>query len=368
MIEPIVAFLSCGIVVNESEKREGPMIHERPERFAGIPAANDGASPRSIVIVEPEAALLARVLERMSDAVIVADGEGRLVLINEAARRLFGGELATAWDLASEGVCLPDRETPCAVEDLPLVRALRGEVVHDSEVFVRSEEEPQGRWLSVNATPLFDAGGRLCGAVSVGRDLTDRHEARSELQQLALTDALTGAYNRRGFMGVARDALDGAHRSGRRPALFFFDLNGMKSVNDSLGHPEGDRLLTDVTSILRSCFRSSDVIGRLGGDEFVVLAPDAGEHAEVLRARVQAAVETFNEGSSRPYRVSVSIGLCADDPGRPARLEELVEQADKRMYEEKVRRAARRHSAKVPRVTLDGAHQESKRARSRHRP
>jgi diguanylate cyclase (GGDEF)-like protein len=287
--------------------------------------------------------LLAGVLSGMSDAVIAADIEGNVVLVNEAGRRAFG-EKATV-DMSSSDndprIYLTDRETLCPVEDLPLVRALRAETVRDFEIFVRSDQDSTGRWYSVNATPLFDTEGLVCGAVAVGRDVTELRAARSELQQLSETDALTGAYNRRGFMHVARSALENAHRSGRRPAVFFIDLNGMKHINDSLGHPVGDRLLVDVSSILRSCFRPSDVIGRLGGDEFVVLAPDAGEHADVLRSRLQAAVDAFNTGSERSYRISISVGLSKGDSTEPAALEELVQQADKRMYEDKLTRGTR---------------------------
>ena len=167
-----------------------------------------------------------------------------------------------------------------------------------------------------------------------------------ELQQLAHADGLTGAYNRTGFMQVARAALERAKASGRRPAVFFIDLNGMKSINDSLGHQEGDRLLVDVTSILRSCFRTSDIVGRLGGDEFVVLAPEAGEQAEVLGTRLQAAVDAFNAEADRAYRVSISVGLGTPDPGEPATLEDLVRQADRRMYEDKLGRSAQRDAGR----------------------
>lgn len=170
----------------------------------------------------------------------------------------------------------------------------------------------------------------VCGAVEVGCDVTVPRGVRSELQLQSETDALTGVYNRRGFMQVARTAFDMARKSGRQPAVFFIDLNGMKPTNDSLGHPEGDRLLMDLAWILRACFRTSDILGRLGGDEFVALAPDAGGHADALRERLRAAVDRFNEGSDRSYRISVSIGLSTSGPGQPESPEDLVEQAHKR--------------------------------------
>lgn len=310
--------------------------------------------------IRQQRSLLAGVLSGMSDAVAAADVEGSIVLVNEAGRRAFGDDVGPARSSESGSdhrVYLPDHETLCPPDQLPLKRALAGENVRDAELFIRSTEHPEGRWYSVNAAPLLDPEGQVCGAVEVGRDVTNLRAARSELQQQSETDALTGMYNRRGFMHVARAALESARQSGRQSAVFFIDLNGMKRINDSLGHTEGDRLLMDVTWILSACFRTSDIVGRFGGDEFVVLAPDAGDHADVLRERLRAAVEQFNAGSERSYRISISIGLSMCDPGVPAALEDLVEQADRRMYEDKVTRHALRGGdpASAPRLIPSGA-------------
>ncbi len=295
-------------------------------------------------------ALLAGILGGMSDAVAAADIEGNIVLVNEAGSMAFGEELSVAGFLreGSGRVYLPDQQSIFPKDELPLARALAGETVRDVELFIRSERQPDGRWYSVNAHPLLDSRGLVCGAVEVGRDVTAPRAARSELQLQSETDALTGLHNRRGFMQVASTAFDIARQSGRQPAVFFIDLNGMKRTNDSLGHPEGDRLLMDLAWILRASFRTSDVLGRLGGDEFVVLAPDAGGHGDVLRERLRAAVDKFNESSSRSYRISVSIGLSTSDPSQPASLEDLVEQADKRMYEDKLIRCTLREANAEP--------------------
>jgi diguanylate cyclase (GGDEF)-like protein/PAS domain S-box-containing protein len=358
---PIV-FLSSGsddATLMRAQKEAQPHGYvQAPYQDGELRAAVEVALQRHTLELEmrQQRSLLAGVLSGMSDAVIAADIEGNVVLVNEAGRRAFG-EKATV-DGAPDGnprIYLADRETLCPTEDLPLVRALRAETVRDFEIFVRAAHGSEGRWYSVNATPLFDTEGLVCGAVAVGRDVTDLRAVRSELLQLSETDPLTGAYNRRGFMQVARSALESSHRSGGQPAVFFIDLNGMKGINDSLGHPEGDRLLMDVSSILRSCFRPSDVIGRLGGDEFVVLAADTGEHGDVLRSRLRAAVDAFNTGSDRSYRISISVGLCTADAAGPTALEDLVEQADKRMYEDKLTRGSRPRGGPqdppVPRAT-----------------
>jgi two-component system, sensor histidine kinase and response regulator len=299
--------------------------------------------------IRQQRSLLAGVLGGMSDAVAAADLAGSIVLVNEAGRRAFGEraliEEAPATD-SDHRIYLSDHVTLCPPDQLPLRRALAGENVRDAELFIRSAEHPDGRWYSVNAAPILDAEGLVCGAVEVGRDVTDLFAARTELQHQSDLDALTGMYNRRGFMQVARPALEVARQSGRQSAVFFVDVNGMKRINDSFGHAEGDRLLMDVTWILNASFRTSDIVGRFGGDEFVVLAPDAGEHADMLRARLLDAVEQFNAGSERSYRISISIGLSICGPEELAALEELVGRADRRMYEDKVTHNARLDGAR----------------------
>jgi diguanylate cyclase (GGDEF)-like protein len=291
-----------------------------------------------------QTSLLAGVLGSVPDIILSVDTEGRVVLANDAALRAVGETSAGKWTAGGDGLRLPDGETACPPDRLPLARALRGETVLDAEVFVQAPSEAKGRLYNFTAVPLRDESGRQTGAVAVGRDVTGLHAMQSDLRHLSDTDELTGAYNRRGFLGAARAKLDAATGLGRTPALVFVDLNELKRINDELGHQEGDRAISDAVEVLRSSFRSSDIVGRLGGDEFVVLAQDAGPYSHVLRDRLQSALDEFNDRSGRRYRLSMSVGVAQQDPTEPVSLEALVEQADKRMYEEKEWHR-RRHSS-----------------------
>jgi diguanylate cyclase (GGDEF)-like protein len=169
----------------------------------------------------------------------------------------------------------------------------------------------------------------------------ERHRLLSALRSLSLIDDLTGLYNRRGFGDLGEQYLKLSRRSGKGVALIFLDVDRFKTINDTLGHHMGDRALLRVAEILRSSFRSSDLMARLGGDEFAVLAPEgAGERPEVFMRRVKRAVEGFNQNSRDPYRLSVSIGATRYDGSAMVRLEDLLAKADAAMYEEK--RAKRR--------------------------
>ena len=156
-----------------------------------------------------------------------------------------------------------------------------------------------------------------------------------ELRSLALTDDLTGLYNRRGFLASATQQLKLARRNTQESLLFFCDVDNLKKINDSYGHEEGDLALVRAADVLEQTFRDSDVLTRLSGDEFAVLALEASsQYEEVILDRLEANLEESSASESR-YRLSLSVGVGRFDPERPVSLRELLAQADQAMYEQK---------------------------------
>jgi diguanylate cyclase (GGDEF)-like protein len=162
------------------------------------------------------------------------------------------------------------------------------------------------------------------------------------LQSLSLVDELTGLYNRRGFLAVTEQHLASIRRNEKVPVILYADLDGLKEINDSLGHHEGDRALAKAAEIFKDTFRSSDILARLGGDEFVVLAAiDSEEGTESLATRLQEKFSASNASRNRPYDLSVSVGLARFDPEAGHSIEDLMASADRAMYEDKRRKRTR---------------------------
>ena len=158
---------------------------------------------------------------------------------------------------------------------------------------------------------------------------------QAELGNLALTDELTGLYNRRGFMALAERQLSLGRRSGRSMLLFVMDVDRLKQINDSFGHFEGDRVLQRTAGVLEETFRASDVVARLGGDEFAVLAIEAAGHSETsIKARLAECLKSNNTEQSC-HEISFSVGLSRFDPGSRTSIEDLIAKADRAMYEVK---------------------------------
>jgi diguanylate cyclase (GGDEF)-like protein len=214
--------------------------------------------------------------------------------------------------------------------------------------------------------PLRDASRRAQAAVVLllliaGSALVVLHRKRElALRDVAVTDELTGLYNRRGWFAVASHELERARRNGERRGLLFVDVDGLKQVNDALGHREGDRAIADAADVLRRCARASDVLGRLGGDEFVLLLADGGE-PDLVRQRVLDALDTHNAKSGARFELRMSIGAELWYPDSATSLDELVRRADGQMYADKTSRP-RRHDG-VVRPLPDGLvpHQEGHR-------
>ncbi|MBD2067756.1 diguanylate cyclase [Leptolyngbya sp. FACHB-671] len=165
-------------------------------------------------------------------------------------------------------------------------------------------------------------------------EVKERKKAEATVQQLSITDELTGLHNRRGFLLLAEQQLKLARRVNTSVCLLFIDLDGLKQVNDGLGHDMGDQLIADAAQVLKQTFRQSDVIARLGGDEFAVLVPGCAAEDDVV-ARLQESITLFNQAGQCPYHLSMSIGLAVCQVDIATTLEQMMSQADQLMYAHK---------------------------------
>jgi diguanylate cyclase (GGDEF)-like protein len=154
---------------------------------------------------------------------------------------------------------------------------------------------------------------------------------------LSLTDPMTGLYNRRGYEVLATQLLKDAAREGRSAMLMFLDINGLKTINDTLGHAVGDDAIVAAARLLRSTFRDADVIARLGGDEFCALGvlPGPPKDGSPQLDRLHDAVAFYNTREGAPFHLSLSGGLAIWSPDAPKTLEALEAEADQRMYADK---------------------------------
>jgi diguanylate cyclase (GGDEF)-like protein/PAS domain S-box-containing protein len=204
------------------------------------------------------------------------------------------------------------------------------------------DEEVTGKegpiWFQVAKTPLLDDKGGFAGILCSMRDMRKRKKMEEQLQAAVLTDELTGLFNRRGFYTLSEKHCKLSTRFKRALSLLYLDLDGMKNINDELGHKAGDQALVDTANILKKTFRDSDVIARIGGDEFAVLLT---EHSEpdienIIIEHLKDNLRIHNEQSGRNYELLLSLGIVRHDPAQLCSIDKLLSMADELMYEDKM--------------------------------
>lgn len=208
--------------------------------------------------------------------------------------------------------------------------ALRSNDPELDQILCALEEISKGvKSGALNARSLENALQRAASC-AVRQSLIDR-----EIRSLAVSDELTGLYNRRGFLASATHQLKLAHRHGEDALLLFCDVDNLKEINDSFGHHEGDLALVRAADALEETFRDSDILARLGGDEFAVLASDASSPGrQAMVPRIEKSLEKASAEEQR-YKLSFSIGVARFSPASPVSLGELMAIADRDMYAHK---------------------------------
>ena len=164
-----------------------------------------------------------------------------------------------------------------------------------------------------------------------------RKQMEAKVMRLSLTDELTSLSNRRGFLMRTEQMLKLIHRMGCCAWLFYIDLDGLKQVNDTLGHEAGDRQIQSAARVLRESFRDSDILSRIGGDEFLVFAIGSQLNPTEAEERIQQKINHHNSLRSETPPISMSIGAVRCDPATTT-LEPLIREADTAMYRNKNRK------------------------------
>jgi diguanylate cyclase (GGDEF)-like protein/PAS domain S-box-containing protein len=276
--------------------------------------------------------LLTATLNSTADGILVVDNKGAITGLN---RRFF-----EIWRIAADYVTIGDDSSKLAFVVDQLLNhqtflARRRELTLNPEVeSFDTLEFKDGRAVELTSRPQT-VTGRIVGRVWSCRDVTDRIRLEDELEYRAFHDSLTGLANKALFQDRLEHALARIGQTGTHLAVLFVDLDDFKTVNDSLGHGEGDLLLKGVATKLSECLRPLDTAARLGGDEFAVLIEDVWSREDVtaLAERMLESLRLAVPNGRRTATSAGSIGIAFDEPGITC--EQLLRNADIAMYKAK---------------------------------
>ena len=314
--------------------------------LAALAFARQMASTRETVRLHTESqarhneARFRALVQHSSDVITILDADGTIRYVSPSVwtvlghdpQKLVGTKLTALLhteDMEFAGAFLDDlaRATPLQGASTPGALKREWRIAHAN-----------GDWMTVdNVGTNLLAEPVIEGLVLNTRDVTEQSVIKEQYMHQAFHDPLTDLANRSLFLYQVGHALARGARTQHPVTVLFLDLDNFKTVNDSLGHAAGDRLLVEAARRLVSCVRDTDLIARLGGDEFAVLVEDTHDVAEVLAVadRVAAAVaKPFNLGGKEVF-VSASIGVARTSAGENS--DELVRNADVAMYEAKSR-------------------------------
>jgi diguanylate cyclase (GGDEF)-like protein/PAS domain S-box-containing protein len=270
------------------------------------------------------------------------DSSGTCTFASEAAARMLG---YTVQELVGKNMhelahYRHANGDPYPVHECPIFQTSRsGRTCHcDDEVFWRKD----GTSVPVNYVtyPIVESGA-IVGSVVTFTDITQRKAAENEIRHLAFHDSLTRLPNRLLLQDRLQHALAICARTRSTGALLFIDLDNFKTLNDTLGHEQGDQLLLQVAVRLLACVRNSDTVARLGGDEFVVMTEDLGQNPHEAAAQARCVGEQILAALNRPYLLSgtehfssPSIGITLFNE-QHANVGEQLKRADFAMYQAK---------------------------------
>ncbi|MBI5880409.1 MAG: diguanylate cyclase [Chloroflexi bacterium] len=272
----------------------------------------------------------ATIVQSIVEGILLEDASGRITFVNPAAAGMLGYSedelIGQHWSL------IVAREQVAEVSS-ELSRRPQGVAGRYETTVLTKDGRPVP--VIVSARPVL-AAGRYSGVMSVFTDISERKRIEEELRTLSLHDSLTGLLNRRGFIMLADQHLRMARRAKRELSLLFADLDGLKAINDSFGHARGDYALMEAAEVLREVFRESDIIARLGGDEFGIVPLEATAAGVINPVqRLRDLLDERNAHPTRPYQLSLSVGIAVFNPHEPCTIDQLLDRADAAMYRHK---------------------------------
>jgi diguanylate cyclase (GGDEF)-like protein len=263
----------------------------------------------------------------MRDGTIVLDIRNRIVDFNPAAAKIL-----PRLSSMSIGLTIED-----AVGKRPELESLLQAESCD-EASIRVDEGDALRFYQARLSPITNRRRAPIGRVLVLSDATEQVLLMRRLQDLATTDELTGAYNRRHFLEVGKAEIARAWRYGHPISIIILDVDHFKRVNDTWGHEAGDHVLREACRVLKSALRSVDILGRHGGEEFAILlleTPPAQAVGVAERLRALVAEQRMKVAGDAEVSLTVSIGLAGATRGSEEDIDLLIRRADAAMYKAK---------------------------------
>lgn len=271
-------------------------------------------------------------IETMNEGVIVVDSQHIVVFVNPKMGEIVG---CPATDLFGKGVSslLTPESLPKFLEEWN--KSIKGEARRYDCELLSSGSSPIP--VLISQTPSYGRNGEILGGLLMISDISRQKEIEKRLEQLSITDGLTGLFNRRHFQALFGVEFQKALRYQHPLSCLMIDIDYFKTMNDTIGHHFGDYVLQEIGRRILKEIRGHDIPARYGGDEFILLLPSiSSDHAVEVAERIRSSIADHpitHEGQG--HQISVSIGVAGSDDSRVISPTDLLRFADRALYEAK---------------------------------
>lgn len=276
------------------------------------------------------------IIKASLDVIISINEQGRVILWNDAASRTFG---YTEYEMLGKSITkiIPQEYRRKHYYGMGMfIRTGKAKLI--GKVVEVEGKKKDGSLIPIEMSLSVSKSKRNYMFSAIIRDISERKLFEKKLEDMAIKDSLTGMYNRHYFNEVIDREIARVKRYRYSISVMMIDVDKFKMINDNYGHAQGDSVLKGIAICLGKSMRASDIVIRWGGDEFLIVLPDAnGNDLRKIIRKVKKNIVRWSRESGLDFIVRLSIGGCTSNPNKRKDVDELLKEADERLYKDKAR-------------------------------
>jgi diguanylate cyclase (GGDEF)-like protein/PAS domain S-box-containing protein len=281
--------------------------------------------------IQRERAFLDQLLETAPESIVITDNIGTVLRVNNEFVHMFGYEVDEAVGQNVDDLIAP----PGHQEE---AKTITESILQGGQVSLESVRRRKDNTIlnvSIVGAPVQIAGKQEA-VYAIYRDITERKSIEEEMKRLATVDSLTQIFNKKAGIETLKRDIEASLSTKTPTTLVFIDANGLKLINDTYGHIEGDEYLKLIARNMSDRVGEAGTVFRFGGDELIILLPKSDKKKAVkLLNEIEKTIENLSSELQKPYKMSISCGFAVFDPEHPVSNDTLLATADKEMYKMK---------------------------------
>jgi diguanylate cyclase (GGDEF)-like protein/PAS domain S-box-containing protein len=312
---------------------QNTLLKDAGGKIFGILASAEDITERKKMEAEikRERTFLDQLLETDPESIVITDNSGTVLRVNNEFVHMFGYEVGEAVGQNIDDLVAP----PGYHEEAKTIAESLFQGGQVSLELVRRRKDNTILNVSIIGAPIQIAGKQEA-VYAIYRDITERKRMEEEMKRLATVDSLTQIFNKEAGIEILKRDIEASLSTKTPTTLVFIDANGLKLINDTYGHIEGDEYLKLIARNISDKVGEAGTVFRFGGDEFIILLPKSDKQkAAKLLNEIEKTIENLGSELQKPYEMSISYGFAVFDPEHPVSSDTLLATADKEMYKVK---------------------------------